>query len=74
MIREIIEDAERACALKSEGNKLELGKMGIKLPVPKFSGSDSLEHFLRFTKEAAKWLSLYDVLKEEHRHSQTDIQ
>ena len=48
-------------------------KIGIKLPMPKYSGSDSIEHILRFTKESMKWMSMYNLICPVHLSYHKDI-
>ena len=73
MVSIIIRDAELACTCRGDENHLDLTKMGIKLPMPKYSGSDSIEHFLRFTKESMKWMSMCNLVRPEHISYHTDI-
>jgi hypothetical protein len=71
MVADIVDDATKACI--GRNNEINLHKLGIKLTLPEYSGSDSLEAFLRFAKEATKSLSLANLLKPEAVGLQTDF-
>src|SRR6266704_1744617 len=70
MVIEIVEDATKACFTRKDD--INLHKLGIKLMLPKYNGSDTLETFLRFVKEATKSLSLAKILRED-MGLQTDL-
>jgi len=63
MVIEIVEDATKACFTRKDD--INLHKLGIKLMLPKYNGSDTLEMFLHFIKEATKSLSLAKILRED---------
>jgi len=61
MVIEIVEDATKVCFARKDD--INLHKLGIKLMLPKYNGSDTLEMFLHFIKEATKRLSLAKILR-----------
>src|SRR6266478_8171152 len=71
MIIDMVDDATKVCI--GRAGDIDLHKMGIKIVLPEYSSSDTLEVFLRFTREATRSLSLAKVLKPEHVGTQTDI-
>src|SRR6266850_1061393 len=52
---------------------VNLSKLSIKLPLPEYKGSDSLEVFIRFTKEVTKYLNLNNILIPEHKSYHMDL-
>ena len=72
IIRDIVDDATRAC-LRRGPNVVNLSKLGIKLPLPEYKGSDSLEVFIHFTKEVTKYLNLNNILIPKHESYHTDL-
>jgi hypothetical protein len=48
LVISIVEDATDACLTREDD--INLHKLGIKLALPEYSGSDTLESFLRFTR------------------------
>ncbi len=70
MVIEIVEDATKACFTRKDD--INLHKLGIKLMLPEYNGSDTLETFLHFVKEATKSLSLVKILRED-MGLQTDL-
>jgi hypothetical protein len=72
MIREIVQDATTV-SVSREDNPMNLSKLGIKLSMPEYNGGDTLEGFIRFTKEATKYLSLYNLLRPDYRSYHTDF-
>ncbi|KIL56052.1 hypothetical protein M378DRAFT_182068 [Amanita muscaria Koide BX008] len=72
MIRDIVQDATRAC-LRRGVNTIALLKLGVKLPLPEYKGSDTLEAFIRFTKEVTKYLNLNNLLVPEYESYHTDL-
>src|SRR6266568_7844914 len=70
MVIEIVEDATKVCFTRKDD--INLHKLGIKLMLPKYNGSDTLEMFLHFVKEATKSLSLAKILRED-MGLQTDL-
>ena len=72
MIRDIVQDATRACQRRG-ANTVSLAKLGVKLPLPEYKGSDTLEAFMRFTKEVCKYLNLNNLLVPEYESYHTDL-
>jgi len=70
MVIKIVEDATKACFARKDD--INLHKLGIKLMLPKYNSSDTLEMFLHFVKEATKSLSLAKILRED-MGLQTDL-
>src|SRR6201995_2932178 len=71
LVIKIVEDTTEACI--SRGEEINLHKLGFKFTLPEYSGSDTLESFLRFAKEATKCLSLSRLLKPGNAGIQTDV-
>src|SRR6266850_1188507 len=52
---------------------VNLSKLGIKFPLVEYKGYDSLEVFIRFTKEVTKYLNLNNILIPEHESYHMDL-
>ena len=72
MIRDIVQDTIIANTMRGE-SFMNLSKIGIKLPIHEYSGGDTLEGFITFTKAVTKYLGLYNLLRPEHRSYHTDL-
>ena len=70
IVRQEIQDAYMASQYRSD--KINIGKM-MKIPLPEYSGGDSIDSFLRFLREILLYLVNYNVMGPDDDASRVGI-